>query len=190
MVNENFVLVPFVIQEILRSAYKYEEKTDIIEEEIELTKLFPFKISVQQGRNTLVVYKEAEAEEGRKGRLGFHINPYAFDSGDEKDLFRYLRDVLDKDETIKDVYFTGARVCGTQAGLTSILNIGAQSKESGTIFSPDFLIETTKRFIVVEAKGSDEKLTTKQTRNHTKARLSISQTRFWQKKLASMSSRV
>src|SRR3990167_5422124 len=111
MTNENFALVPFIVQEILKSAYKYEEKTEIVEEELELTKLFPFKISVQQGRNTLVVYKETEAEEGRKGRIGFHINPYAFDSSDEKDLFRYLRSVLEKKETIKDIYFTGARVC-------------------------------------------------------------------------------
>jgi len=42
-----------------------------------------------------------------KSRLGFHINPYNFDSSDEKDLFKYLRDVLDKDEAIVDVYFTG-----------------------------------------------------------------------------------
>jgi hypothetical protein len=157
MVNENFALVPFVIQEILRSAYKYEEKTDIIEEEIELTKLFPFKISVQQGRNTLVVYKEAEAEEGRKGRLGFHINPYAFDSGDEKDLFRYLRDVLDKDESIKDVYFTGARVCADPSRTDFYFEYWSPEQKRVARYFPDFLIETTKRFIVVEAKGSDEK---------------------------------
>ncbi|NCU28357.1 MAG: hypothetical protein EOM85_01660 [Candidatus Moranbacteria bacterium] len=157
MVNENFALVPFVIQEILRSAYKYEEKTDIIEEEIELTKLFPFKISVQQGRNTLVVYKEEEALEGRKGRLGFHINPYAFDSGDEKDLFRYLRDVLDKDESIKDVYFTGARVCADPSRTDFYFEYWSPEQKRVARYFPDFLIETTKRFIVVEAKGSDEK---------------------------------
>jgi len=157
MVNENFALVPFVIQEILRSAYKYEEKTDIVEEEIELTKLFPFKISVQQGRNTLVVYKEEEALEGRKGRLGFHINPYAFDSGDEKDLFRYLRDVLDKDESIKDVYFTGARVCADPSRTDFYFEYWSPEQKRVARYFPDFLIETTKRFIVVEAKGSDEK---------------------------------
>lgn len=157
MVNENFALVSFVIQEILKSAYKYEEKTEIIEEEIELTKLFPFKINVQQGRNTLVVYKEAEAEEGRRGRLGFHINPYAFDSGDEKDLFRYLRDVLDIDERIKDVYFTGARVCADPSRTDFYFEYWSPEQKRVARYFPDFLIETTKRFIVVEAKGSDEK---------------------------------
>jgi len=157
MINENFALVPFVIQEILKSAYKYEEKTEIIEEEIELTKLFPFKINVQQGRNTLVVYKEAEAEEGRRGRLGFHINPYAFDSGDEKDLFRYLRDVLDKNEMITDVYFTGARVCADPSRTDFYFEYWSPEQKRVARYFPDFLIETTKRFIVVEAKGSDEK---------------------------------
>lgn len=157
MVNENFALVPFVIQEILRSAYKYGEKTDIVEEEIELTKLFPFKISIQQGRNALVVYKEEEALEGRNGRLGFHINPYAFDSGDEKDLFRYLRNVLDEEEIIKDVYFTGARVCADPSRTDFYFEYWSPEQKRVARYFPDFLIETTKRFIVVEAKGSDEK---------------------------------
>lgn len=157
MANENFALVPFVIQEILKSAYKYEEKTEIVEEELELTKLFPFKISVQQGRNALVVYKEAEAEDGRNGRLGFHINPYAFDSGDEKDMFRYLRDVLDKEEIIKDVYFTGARVCADPSRNDFYFEYwNPEQKRVGRYF-PDFLIETSKgRFVVIETKGGEE----------------------------------
>ena len=54
-VNENVVLLPFVINGILANAYQYQEKTETIEEEIELTKMYPFKISVEQGRNILVV---------------------------------------------------------------------------------------------------------------------------------------
>lgn len=157
MTNDNFAVVPYVIQEILKSAYKYEEKTEIVEEELELTKLFPFKISVQQGRNTLVVYKEGEAEDGRKGRIGFHINPYAFDSGDEKDLFRYLRDVLDKQETIKDVYFTGARVCADPSRTDFYFEYWSPEQKRVGRYFPDFLIETSKdRFIVIEAKGGNE----------------------------------
>jgi type III restriction enzyme len=157
MANDNFAVVPYVIQEILKSAYKYEEKTEIVEEELELTKLFPFKINVQQGRNTLVVYKEGEAEDGRKGRIGFHINPYAFDSGDEKDLFRYLRDVLDKQETIKDVYFTGARVCADPSRTDFYFEYWSPEQKRVGRYFPDFLIETSKeRFIVIEAKGGNE----------------------------------
>ncbi len=157
MANDNFALVPYVVQEILKSAYKYEENTEIVEEELELTKLFPFKINVQQGRNTLVVYKEGEAELGKKGRLGFHINPYAFDSGDEKDLFRYLRNVLDKQETIKDVYFTGARVCADPSRTDFYFEYWSPEQKRVGRYFPDFLIETSKdRFIVIEAKGGDE----------------------------------
>lgn len=75
------------------------------------------------------MYKEREEESGHISHIGFHINPYAFDSGEEKDLFRYLRDVLDEEETIKDVYFTGARVCVlTQVEMIFTLNTGVQSK--------------------------------------------------------------
>ncbi|KKR75072.1 MAG: hypothetical protein UU17_C0001G0001, partial [Candidatus Nomurabacteria bacterium GW2011_GWA1_40_8] len=140
-----------------KSAYKYEEKTEIVEEELELTKLFPFKISVQQGRNTLVVYKETEAEEGRKGRIGFHINPYAFDSSDEKDLFRYLRSVLEKKETIKDIYFTGARVCADPSRTDFYFEYWSPEQKRMGRYFPDFLIETSKeRFLVIETKGGDE----------------------------------
>ena len=172
MVNENFALMPFVIQEILKSAYKYEEKTETVEEELELTKLFPFKISVQQGRNALVVYKEAEAESGRKGRIGFHINPYAFDSGDEKDLFRYLRDVLDKEETIKDVYFTGARVCADPSRTDFYFEYWSPEQKRVGRYFPDFLVETSKeRFIVIEAKGSNEQADYKANKKSYKGKL-------------------
>lgn len=157
MANDNIALIPFVIQEVLKGAYKYEEKTEIVEEELELTKLFPFKISIQQGRNALVVYKEDEAEDGRLGRLGFHINPYAFDSGDEKDLFRYLRDVLDKEETIKDVYFTGARVCADPSRNDFYFEYWSPEQKRMGRYFPDFLIETSKgRFIVIETKDGSE----------------------------------
>lgn len=157
MANDSIALIPFVIQEILKGAYRYEEKTEIVEEELELTKLFPFKISIQQGRNALVVYKEDEAEDGRLGRLGFHINPYAFDSGDEKDLFRYLRDVLDKEETIKDVYFTGARVCADPSRNDFYFEYWSPEQKRIGRYFPDFLIETSKgRFIVIETKDGSE----------------------------------
>ena len=104
-----------------------------------------------------MVYKEKEAEDGRKGRLGFHINPYSFDSGDEKDLFRYLRDVLDKQETIKDVYFTGARVCADPSRTDFYFEYWSPEQKRVGRYFPDFLIETSKgRFIVIEAKSGGE----------------------------------
>lgn len=156
MVNKTPALLPFVVQEILKSAYQYEEKTETIEEELELTKLYPFKISVQRGKNSLVVYREQEEEDGHKSRLGFHINPYNFDSGDEKDLFRYLRDFVDKDEAIVDIYFTG----GVVDAIHNDFYFEYYSPEKKRIarYFPDFLIETTKgRYLVVEVKGNAEK---------------------------------
>jgi type III restriction enzyme len=158
MANRNLAVVPFVIQEILKSAYTYEEKTEIVEEELELAKMFPFIISIQQGRNALVVYRETEEEEGRTGRIGFHINPFPFDSGDEKDLFRYLRAVLDKNETIRDVYFTGASVCSDRSRTDFYFEYWSPEQQRVAPYFPDFLIETSKdRYMVVETKNENEK---------------------------------
>lgn len=154
--NDSFALVPFVIQSILQRAYQYEERTETIEEELELTKLYPFKISVQQGKNSLIVYREDEEQDGRMGHLGFHINPYNFDSGDEKHLFQYLRDVLNKNEAIKEIYFTGGATDSSHNDF--YFEYWSPEKQRIARYFPDFLVETSKgRFLVVETKGGDEK---------------------------------
>jgi len=155
-VNENIALLPFIISSILANAYQYEEKTETVEEEIELAKMYPFKISVEQGRNILVVSREQMEEAHGKSRIGFHINPYNFDSTDEKDLFKYLRDVLDKDEAIVDVYFTGGATDPTHNDFY-FEYYSPENKRVARYF-PDFLVETTKgRFLVVEVKSNREK---------------------------------
>lgn len=154
--NETPALIPFVIQEVLDKAYQYDWREETIEEELELTKLYPFKISVQRGRNILVVYREQEEAEGRKSRLGFHINPYNFDSSDERDLFRYFRDFLDADESIVDVYFTG----GVPYENHNDFHFQYWSPEFQRYakYFPDFLVETTKgRYLVIEVKSNAEK---------------------------------
>ncbi len=155
-VNKTPALIPFVVQEILDKAYQYDWREETIEEELELTKLYPFKISVQRGKNILVVYREQEEEDGHKSRLGFHINPYNFDSGDEKDLFRYLRDFLDKNEAIADVYFTG----GVSDAIHNdfYFEYWNPERQRYARYFPDFLVETTKgRYLVVEVKSNAEK---------------------------------
>jgi hypothetical protein len=152
-VNAHSELVQFLTEWILARAYEYKESVEVVEEELELTKQYPFKINIDKRRNNLVVYKKDEEE----GRLGFHIDPYSFDSGDEKNLFRELRRVLDKDEAIVDIYFTG--------GVIDVVHndfyfeyYSPQSKRLARYF-PDFLIETSKgRFLVIEVKKGDEKL--------------------------------
>lgn len=152
-INFNLGLLPFITENILKHAYQYEEKTDVVEEILELTKQYPFKISVLENRNDLVIYKQKLGD----GRLGFHINPYNFDSKDEKSLFTYLRESLDKNEAIVDIYFTG--------GVTDAVHndfffeyFSPMEKRIARYF-PDFLIETSKgRFLVVEVKDNSEKL--------------------------------
>lgn len=152
-INSEPGLLPFMVQSILNNVFRYEEKISEIEEELELTKRYPFKISVGESMNGLVVYKRDQKE----GRLGFHINPYNFDSTDEKSLFLTLHEVLETDEAISDIYFTGGVTDPTHNDF--FFEYFNPSEQRISRYFPDFLVETTKgRFVVVEVKGSDEKL--------------------------------
>lgn len=155
--NESPALIPFLVQEILERAYRYEWREETIEEELELTKLYPFKITVQHDRNILVVYKEQEEQDGHKSRIGFHINPYNFDSSDEKDLFRYLRDYLKEDEAVVDVYFTG----GVNDAVHNdfYFEYWNPERQCYARYFPDFLVETTKgRYLIIEVKSNAERM--------------------------------
>lgn len=163
-------LLGFIIEQILQNAYEYKEKIETIEEELELTKLYPFKINIEQGHNTLIVYKEQLEEVHGKSRLGFHINPYNFDSSDEKNLFKFLRDVLKQDEAIKDIYFTG----GTTSPVHNDFYFEYYSPDQKRIarYFPDFLIETNKgRYLVVEVKSNKAKETYNENKKQYKGRM-------------------
>lgn len=162
-INQNPARLAFVIECILAKAYTYEEKSEVIEEELELTKQYPFKISVAQNRNDLVVYKK----NADTGRLGFHIDPYSFDSKDEKSLFAQLRAVLDKDEAIVDIFFTG----GVTDAVHNDFYFEYYSPLNRRIarYFPDFLIETTKkRMLVIEVKMNSERLPYEQNKKQYK----------------------
>lgn len=164
-INANLSNLTFVIEQILKNAYKYEEKTEIIEEELELTKQYPFKINVQKNKNDLVVYKK----DASSGRLGFHINPYNFDSKDEKGFFAYLREVLDKDEAVVDIYFTGGVTDSVHNDF--YFNYFSPSEKKLARYFPDFIVETTKnRFLIVEVKTNQEKLNYEQNKKTYKGK--------------------
>jgi len=170
-VKANIALLPFVINGILANAYQYQEKTETIEEEIELAKMYPFKISIEKGKNTLVVYKETMEKDYGESRIGFHINPYNFGSTDEEDLFRYLRDALDKDEAIVDVYFTGGATDPTHNDFYFEYH-NPQNEHNLSRYFPDFLIETTKsRYLVIEVKSNREKTTYEQNKKKYKGKI-------------------
>jgi hypothetical protein len=151
--NTSIGFLPFLVQTILENVYEYTETEIVTEEEIELTKEYPFKMNREEGRKALVIFKENEDA----NRIGFHINPYNFDSSDERDLFRNFRQLLENNETIKDVYFTGGVT--TDAHNDFYVEYWNPTEQRISKYFPDFLIETDKgRFLVVEVKSGAEKL--------------------------------
>ncbi len=152
-VNNSPGLLFFIIQSILQQVYEYTEKTEVVEEMLELTKNYPFKINVREDRKSLIVYKEAETT----NRYGFHINPYSFDSRDEKELFHFLSKQLKQSEVIKDIYFTGGVTDSSHNDF--YFEYYSPEKKRIARYFPDFLIETsTGRFIVIEVKTTQEKM--------------------------------
>jgi hypothetical protein len=162
-VNANLSLIPFIVESVLANAYEYQESVETLEEEVELTKLYPFKIIVEQGRSTLIVYKEQFEEALGQSRIGFHVNPYSFDSSDEKNLFKYLYEVLADDETVVDVYFTGGAPDPSHNEF--YFEYYSPEKQQLARYFPDFLIETSSgRYLVIEVKSTREKTTYEQNK--------------------------
>lgn len=155
-INKNDGFLKFIIDTVLDTVYQYTETEMVLEEEIELTKEYPFKMSREEGKKALVIFKEKEEENGATSRIGFHINPYNFDSSDERDLFRQFRQLLNTNEAIKDVYFTGGIT--TEAHNDFYVEYWNPTENRIAKYFPDFLIETDKgRFLVVEVKSGAEK---------------------------------
>lgn len=153
-------ILDLISQDIINQMFEYKENKSIIEEDLELTKNFPYKISRDKDKSALVVYKTDEDN----SRLGFHINPYSFDSGDEKDLFFFLREALEPKEVITDIYFTGNI---TNTFRTDFyFEYRNPTNEKISRYFPDFLIETNKgRFIVIEVKSDRERITYQQNKD-------------------------
>ncbi len=152
-INESPGMLFFIIQSILQQVYEYTESSELVEETLELTKNYPFKINVREDKKSLIVYKEAETT----NRLGFHINPYNFDSRDEKELFQFLRKQLRENEVIKDIYFTGGVTDSSHNDF--YFEYFSPEKKRIARYFPDLLIETsTGRYIVIEVKTTQEKM--------------------------------
>ena len=161
-----------VVDQILEQSTSYEYRRESIECEFHLTKNFPHKRIVKRlseneteealFRRSLILYQEAEEKRsGFKSNIGFHIDPYDFDSNDEQDMFRFLRKEFNKDEKIKDVYFVGGITFEKYNDFFFEYqkNINTSSSKKSKYF-PDFVIETNKdRYFVIEVKSGAEKET-------------------------------
>ena len=177
-VEKNYLVVHGVVSQILTQAISYEQKETIKTETLELTKAFPFKINVKRDLHetdtdafarSLVVYREREEANGNKSQFGFHVNPYNFDSNDELEIFKYLRQGLKDNEAVSDVYFTG--------GITNekhnefFFEYWNPAEERLSKYFPDFLVETsTGRYLVLEVK--DDRAETKLAYSSDKERFS------------------
>jgi hypothetical protein len=163
-IEKNYLMIYSLANQILEQAIRYERKITEIEQEVELTKSFPYKITVKKDKDetdevafskSLLIYREQEEDEGRTSRLGFHINPYNFDSQDELEMFRYLRRNLDDGEEVNDVYFTGG--VHTEKHNEFFFEYWDPSEKRVSKYFPDFLIETSLgRYLVLEIKGDNE----------------------------------
>jgi hypothetical protein len=154
MINEDIGFLVFLSDEILRQVFKYDFEYKEFDEEVKLTKKDSFEIELNENKNNLVVYKK----DVKKGRLGFHINPYNFDSREEINLFKYLRNELEKNEVIKDIYFTGGLDNPSNTDFYFEYHNPDENLKISKYY-PDFLIETSKRYLVVEVKGKDKEET-------------------------------
>lgn len=153
-VGKNKEILNYLAKEIVSQMFKYEQKSQIVEEAIELTKNFPFKLTREKSSQKLIVYKEGK----KPNRLGFHIDPYAFDSQDELELFSFLQEALEPNEFVIDIYFTGNIKDHTHTDF--YFEYWNPQKETLSNYFPDFLIETNKnRFIVIEVKNDKERTT-------------------------------
>lgn len=147
-------LIDILVQNITEQLYEYQEQVQVIEEEIELTKNFPFNLSRDANKQKLIVYRQDTEE----NRLGFHIDPYSFDTEDEKDLFMFLREALEPEEAITDVYFTGNVSDSTHTDF--YFSYWNPRHQRIAKYFPDLLVETnTGRFIVIEVKSDAERTT-------------------------------
>lgn len=153
IINENVGTLPFLYDSLLSSVYQYEvDDSGIQEQELELCNFVAYNTLVEKSHEALVLYRDPKND----GRLGFHINPCVFDSKDEKDLFTTLRNSLEGDESITDIYFTGGINDPTKNQFC--FEYFNPRKQSLSLYFPDFLIETNRgRYLVVEVKASSEK---------------------------------
>ncbi len=144
--------VVFLIKTILQQVYKYSIKDSETSELVQLTKAFPFKINVAQNRGGPIVYQG----ENDDNPLGFHINPYNFDSADEKNLFVRLREALIDNEVVTDLYFIGG--VGEPLHNDFYFEYLHPERKRSALYFPDFLIETSGgRYLVIEVKSSQER---------------------------------
>ena len=159
--QDNYKLY-YIIDELVKAFYKYEIEEKIVGEEMKIIKLevntFNFEVSDEKIQKNLICYREDFEE----NRLWFHLNPYNFDSTDEREIFKHLRTVLKDDEKVKEIYFTWWTDTPTYTDFYFSYEIFKDERIHISNYFPDFLIEVQNtawetKYVVLEIKWSDKR---------------------------------
>jgi len=143
---------------------KYEIKEEIVEQALALLKLDGFKKDENGNFYTEIKINKTRFEElllywekAGKPELGFHYNPYNFDSKPEREFFENLLLMLGENpDDVEDVYFTGAINSKDKTDFIFEYK-GLDGKWHNYI--PDFLIRKKNgKIIIVEIKGEPFKI--------------------------------
>ena len=143
---------------------KYEIKEEIVEQALALLKLDGFKKDENGNFYTEIKINKTRFEElllywekAGKPELGFHYNPYNFDSKPEREFFENLLLMLGENpDDVEDVYFTGAI---NSKDKTDFIFEYKGSDGKWHNYTPDFLIRKKNgKIIIVEIKGEPFKI--------------------------------
>ena len=161
-INKDNYKLNFIIDELIKEFYSYETEEKFVWEDMRIIKLdvnkFNFEASVDKINNWLVCYKE-DLEENR---LWFHLNPYNFDSNDEKEIFRHIRTALKDSEKVKEIYFTWWTDKTNYTDFYFIYELLKGWELHISNYFPDLLVEVENsnwklKYIVLEIKWWDKK---------------------------------
>ena len=152
----------FIVDELIKEFYQYEIEEKFVWEDMRIIKLdvnkFNFEVSVDKINRGLICYKEDEEE----NRLWFHLNPYNFDSNDEKEMFKHIRKALRDDENVKEIYFTWWTDKTNYTDFYFAYELFKDWELHISNYFPDLLVEVENskwelKYIVLEIKWWDKK---------------------------------
>jgi type III restriction enzyme len=146
------------IEQQLRNYEKHEEEVELAlalvkpegfkRETIGDETCYTAEIMYHKSKEHLLVSLESIASK----ELGFHYNPYKFDSNPEKDFYiRLLENLEENPDDIEDVYFIGSF---TDPKKTDFLFEYKDRKGKWRVYTPDFLIKKKNgKVLIVEVKA-------------------------------------
>ncbi len=165
--GDNLIPIPLVekIKEVIENqTSKYEVKEEIVEQALALIKLDGFKKDDNGNFYTEIKINKTRFEElllywekAGQPKLGFHYDPYNFDSNPEKEFFENLLLLLGENpDEVKDIYFTGAI---NSKDKTDFIFEYKGSDGKWHNYTPDFLIKKKNgKIIIIEIKGEPFKV--------------------------------